>query len=913
MVDLHRHDEFSSFDGFGKSKELAALALSLGHTSLSTTNHGTIANWAQHWFDCKEAGIKPILGVEAYFKPSEDIEGRGWHLCLYAKNFKGYENINKLMFIAEKYKYYNPIIILKDLAKYSEGVICSTACIASYTSCMIKEGNKKEAFSMLKKFKSIFDDDLYIELQPYKIDGIRTQEKVDMALMSMAKKLNIKCILTSDSHYGAKEDFDTYLKMHEIAKHGYDINATYGERYMPTEKQLIKRFVALYKDDYFDNKDDAIKYARKCIKNIEEIENKCEDNYLDDLNFGLPVYDENVDSKIVIKQKVKDGLKKRNKYKKSYVERCKFELDVIDSLGYNDYFLMVADYVNYAKDNNIPVGPGRGSGCNSLVCFALGITDVDSLMFNLDFGRFMRKDKKKMPDIDLDFATDRRDEVISYIVKKYKGHAAQIASYGLYKVDNLLNDLFKVCCEDYDNLVHNKDSKKQIMNDLKAIKKIVKQYVMSNALDEDALKMDKSYVAINNKYDNILKHFAKMFGKVRFISTHAAGVAISKDKLLTRVGMKKSKDEKIFTVFDLKDVDKVGVTKFDILGLKTMQELGELRKITNTVPAYEEWVKDEKIMKAFREGNTEGIFQYESETAKTMLMNIKCSSFNDLVAVSAMNRPGPLQLKMPEQYMYNKMNKEESENSIYYQYTKDTYGTIIYQEQIQRIVVNLAGMSWDQADKIIKMSKEGVDKGVLLYNEYYDEYVNDFVKGMKKCGMSRQEAIDLFDKFFVYSFNQGHATGYALISLEEMYYKVNYPLQYWAVKLKMQGKDDDKEKYKGCAVRDGCLIVPPHINGTALDCITKLHGDKVIQEGLCNIKGVGEKAAINIERMKPFIDYPEFEEKWQELPKEQKRTITKGTVKALQDAGCFVFTEDKMLKRIEQYNVFLYTHSCSSH
>lgn len=909
MVDLHRHDEASLFDGFGKSSELAKLALKLGHTSLSTSNHGNVANWIQHYYDCKDAGIKPILGIETYFKPVSTIEGRGYHLCLFAKNLAGYKNINRMLLKGEKNKYYNVIITFEELEQCSDGVICSTACIASYTSQMIKNGKVPLASKALNKFKEIFGDDLYVEIQPYTIDDEHTQEKVDWQLMKLARHLGIKCILTSDSHYGAKSDFDSYMKMHEIANHSsMDIERIYGERYMPTEDEIVQRFVKIYADKMGRVK--AEKFARKMINNLEEIEDKVDGNMLDDFTPTLPVYCD--DSKGEIYRLVMSGLKERGKYNKEYVKRCKFELDVIDTLQYNDYFLMVADYVNWAKRNGIVVGPGRGSCCNSLVCYALKITEVDSIYFGLDFSRFMRKDKKKMPDIDLDFQTDRRDEVLHRLLKKYKGHAAQVSNYGLYKIDNLINDLAKKCGLPTDKTV-DKETAKENAAVIKEIKTYIKKFATEDVIDFNKMKQTLKYKTYNQQYDNILKHFSKLYRKIRYFGTHAAGVAITGDSILSRAAVKKAKG-KLFTYYDLNDLDKIYITKFDILGLITMQEIKQLRDQTGVVCDYSKIVLDGKLIENFRRGNTIGIFQFESGAARQILDNIHCDCFNDLVAVNAMNRPGPLSLGMPAMYAENKENLDEAKNTLYYKYTKESYGTIIYQEQIQAIAVNIGQLSWDEADKIMKMMKGGAMSIAMKEDE---ELVNGmkqkFIKGARKNGMTKDDAADLFDKMITYSFNKGHATGYSLIAMEEMFYKIYYPMQFWMNKLQMTSDAQKQAQYKSEAIKSGCVIFTPHVNASAQISVRKVDGDEIIQDGLISIKGVGLKAAQTIEKYGPYMDLPDFEDKMSKLPKEEKRTVTSRVIRLLKNAGALEFRKNKYLKAVTDYNRFMYAKQLNIH
>ena len=363
--DLHRHDEYSTFDGYGKPEELAKIAKELGYNSLCTTNHGNTNGLVQTYKACKDNGLKAILGVEGYFLPKYTPQTRGYHLILIAKNLVGYGNMNRIQYEGDMQKYYNPIWDFSILEEHSEGLICTSACVAGYLGQCIKSDNLDKAKKYLKKLQSIFGDDFYIEIQPYSVDeekeGINLQRYINIKSIELAEELGIKCILTSDSHRGRKEDWESYLKMHEVAGHNLDhIEDTYKERYMPVPGDLKKRFYKMHKADFGEVR--TKKLAMQMVKNLEEIEDKCELNYLDQLEEKLPVLYDN--SYKVLVEHVKQGLKDRGKYNKKYIDRAKEELDVIKFHHFEDYFLMVEDYVNWAKDNGIAVGPGRGSACN---------------------------------------------------------------------------------------------------------------------------------------------------------------------------------------------------------------------------------------------------------------------------------------------------------------------------------------------------------------------------------------------------------------------------------------------------------------------------------------------------------------------------------------------------------------------
>ena len=907
MFDLHRHSEYSTYDGFGKFPELASLAKELGYNALSSTDHGNTNGLVQCYKACKEVGIKAILGVEGYFLPKWKEKTRGYHLILIAKNLEGYRNMNTIQFEGEKQKYYNPIWDFKLLEKYHEGLICTSACVAGYLAqCIIKD-EKDKAIKYLKKMQSIFGDDFYIEIQPYKVSEPGMQEKVNVESIKLAKKLGIKLILTSDSHRGRKEDLDTYLKMHEIAGHDLEhIRETYKDRYMPKPNDLKKRFIHMHEKDFGKTKCMAL--AKEMYYNLDEIEDKCELNYLDQLEEKLPKLGDGTDSYKTLVKHVKDGLKFRGKYNKKYIERAKEELDVIKYHHFEDYFLMVEDYVNWAKNQGIPVGPGRGSACNSIVCYALRITEVDSIYFDLEFRRFLMKERKKMPDIDLDFETSRRGEVIEYLLDKYEGHSAQICSYGLYRVDNLVNDLAKVCGLPTDKEVDESDVKihKAV---IKEIKSYINEYIDEGFLLEEKLVADDRFEQYNSSYQNIMKHFLKLYEKVKYIGTHAAGVAITGGNILDYTALRiDSKTGRYFTSYDLVDIEDIGVIKFDILGLTTMSELGDCRKVTGT-PGFDiSMIEDKEVIKAFSEGNCNGVFQLDKESVQKLLLNIHTNCFNDVVAASAMNRPGPLKQHMPEIYAANKeafeMGEEGQRIPAFDKYLQKTYGTIIYQEQLMRMAVEIAGMTWDEAHAITKM-KIGVPKFNWYFEQEYPKFEAAFVKGSKKLGVPADQAKDIFKKFYDYSFNEGHSVGYSLISAEQMYYKVYYPDVFWYSKIKYAKNDNDFYKYCENAVKDGGVVFLPHVNYSKVkSSLRKIEGEFAIQQGLTAIKGVGEVAAnaILAERKEngPYRSLDDF------IDRLEGKKVNKRVMELLIENGALEFKKNKYIDRTKKYNSSLY-------
>lgn len=899
FFDLHRHCEYSLFDGFGKPRELVRVAKDLGYKALGISDHGTISGLIQHYQACNDIGIKPVMGCEVYFQPKYDKDNpqrKSYHLCLFVKNLQGYKNLCHIMTKANiEQFYYKPIVDLKLLEQYSDGLICTTACIASYTSQAILNGHRDMADKLLDKFKAIFKNDLYVEIQPYKIDDSGTQQRTDYELMQIAKRKKIKCVLTSDSHFGSKEDFDTYCKMHEIGKTTLDVRKTYSERYMPSEYEIAERFAKIYKKKFKN----PMQIAERFIDNMKEIYDKVEDNILDGLQLELPDLHLE-DSKKELQKLVKQGLKDKGKLNKKYINRCKYELDVINYHGFADYFLIVRDYITWAKEHGIEVGKGRGSVCNCEIAYAIGITEVDSIKYNLDFSRFMRKEKKTLPDIDIDFETDRRQEVIDYVIQKYKGKAIQICSYGMYGVDNLVNDLASVCglitTKEVDEIEANEN--KKVVSEIKSY---IKSFVIDDELDMNALLNGYKTIELNDKYDNIIKHFSKLYGKIKYLGKHAAGVAVVGTDIsdYTCVIMRDKKTGALSSCFDKDDLEHINCVKFDMLGLKTMSEMRELEEYTGHIVS-EEDEQDKNVIEQFRLGNTSGIFQMEKSAPRKILDMIKCDCVNDIIAVNALNRPAPLQLHMHETYAHNKLSGKVDKTTPYYKYTEETYGTMLYQEQTVEVAQKVGHLTAQQSFDMLKIMKKQENLTKPEYIPIIEQMKEDFYKGCKSEGFTREQTDSIWASMLIYGFNKGHSTAYALISIDQMYYKVYYPTEFWYVKMKYAGNDADIFKYSECAVKDNAVVMLPHVNYSAKTSMRKVDGERVIQQGLSIIKGVGDKAgeAIEEERKKNgvFKDYDDFYDRC------KGRAVTEKVIRILKEQGALEFNKNKYLSRVVKYN-----------
>ncbi len=500
-----------------------------------------------------------------------------------------------------------------------------------------------------------------------------------------------------------------------------------------------------------------------------------------------------------------------------------------------------------------------------------------------------------MPDIDLDFETARRDEVIKYILNRYKGKSAQIGSYGLYQVDNLLNDLAKVCGVE----------EKSTLDTMKAT---IKDIIGDNTyFDYESCKNDPKIKDWNKRYKNIIKHFSKLNKSIRYLGTHAAGVVVTGKPLLDYAGVrfiKSGNEVRKALVYDLLDAELVNIIKFDVLGLKTQEQIVELEKITGK-ELEEDWFEDEAILREFAEGKTDGIFQFEKSAAKNILRSIKADCFEDVCAASAMNRPGPLSMKMPETYAENKFNANYKRD-LYYDHTRETHGTVVYQEQLISICRNIGKLDWEDTDKVLKMMKTGSMKEAAkrMIEENFQEMNEKFIAGAISNGMDKKDADSLFEKLAVYTFNKGHSVGYTIISFQEMFYKVYYPTEYWFVKVKHAGNEADMAKYKQLALQQGILFFLPHVNYSCDTTLREVDGEKVIQEGLSVLKFVGTKAAKVIEderkRNGPYKSKEDF------VNRVPKRTVNSRVISVLEEQGALEFNKKIYEKRTIKYNSALY-------
>ena len=873
------------FDGFDKVKNIVAYAKELGHKAVGLSDHGNACGILQLYKECKAADLKPLMGCEVYFQPSFNPENKRYHLCLYAYNAQGYANLCRIISEANEHNFYRYMHVdFNLLQRYSEGLICTSGCIAGFISQALDKSKPETADKAIKKFKSIFGDNFYIEIQPMKIDDEGTQERVNEQLMDLADANKVKCVLTTDSHFTRASDFDSYVMMHRLGKIGSSkgegfpiekIESTYRERYMHSEKEIIAKFKRMHpKRD-----------VSKLLEAMDEIYDKVDIEL--DFSPSIPKCDDfdNVEKALV--DVCKQKLKATGRWTKQYIERTKYEVGVIKAHGLCDYFMIVRDYVQWAKDNDIYVGPGRGSCGGSLVTELLGITEIDPIVVGTDFDRFLRPDKKKMPDIDLDFENGRQQEVIEYIINKYQGRASKISTFGYYKSANLINDLCKV----YE--IPAEESKR--------IKSIISARVPDMAhfefedIEYDDIIRDPNVREIDREYKGFVKHFCKLCGQTKYYGQHPAGVLVTNGDISQYVPLMKIKGQLICS-YDKYDVEGVDMVKFDVLALKTMNVLHEIERTTGDRFDRRTAALDTmaEVYRRFSEGDSLGIFQLNKAAARGILRDISADNIQDLIAAISLNRPGTLKLKTHEQYASNKSEVDTS--TPWYPYTDDAYGSIIYQEHVMRICRGLADMPMDRVDKLMKFKFSEEERGHLK---------EEFIAGAKKKSKLPESITGpLFDAMALYMFNKGHGAGYALISEWMMYHKVKHPTEFWFATLKWEYDDAKKRDYLSEAAADGILMFLPHVNYSSDYSIRKVEGESVIQVGYSTIKGVGPTAAkvIEDERKKggPFKSYDDFYDRC------KGRQVTTRVIDALKSEGALDFDKKNYISRVVKYNSTLY-------
>ena len=851
---LHVHTEYSLLDGSSKIKELAARAKELGFDSMAITDHGAMYGVIEFYRAARAAGIKPIIGCEVYVSPGsrfdrETVHGedRYYHLVLLAENNQGYQNLMKI--VSKGYVdgfYYKPRVDEEVLRTYHEGIIALSACLAGEIPRLLEKGLYEEAKAAAKKHLEIFGEGNYfLELQDH---GIPMQRQVNQALLRMSAELHIPLVATNDCHYIYAEDWEAHdiLLCIQTGKKVSDENRMRyegGQYYVKSEEEMRALFP----------------YAPEAIENTHKIAERCNV----EIEFGvtkLPRFDvpEGYDAWGYLNALCAQGFKERYPEDDGTLrERLNYELGVIQSMGYVDYFLIVWDFINFARSHGIAVGPGRGSAAGSIVAYSLKITDIDPIRYQLLFERFLNPERVSMPDIDVDFCYERRQEVIDYVVEKYgKDQVAQIVTFGTLAARGVIRDVGRVMdlpyslCDQVSKMV---PAELNITLDL-ALKKNPELKALYDT-DEQVHKL----IDMSKKLEGLPRH----------TSMHAAGVVIARTAIDEYVPLSRGADGTITTQFTMTTLEELGLLKMDFLGLRTLtviqDAVGMIEKDRGVRLDMETIDYDDKaVMDSLGTGKNEGVFQLESGGFKTFMKELKPTHLEDIIAGISLYRPGPMDF-IPK-YLKGKSDPA----SITYScpqlepILKPTYGCIVYQEQVMQIVRDLAGYTLGRSDLVRRaMSKKKAD---VMEKERRNFVYGNPEEGVKGCianGIDEKVANQIYDDmidFAKYAFNKSHAAAYAVVAYQTAYLKYYYPKEFMAALLTSVMDNVTKVSEYILACRNmGIAILPPDINEGYGGFSVSGNG---IRYGLSAIKSVGRSVVETIlaerEAGGPFATLEDF-------------------------------------------------------
>jgi len=873
FVHLHLHSQYSLLDGACKIDKLIELARDYCMPAVAITDHGNLFGAIDFYLQAMQGGIKPIIGCEAYITPGSRFEKGGGlkgknanHITLLAKNEAGYKNLVKLVSLSflEGF-YYKPRIDRDILAKYAGGLIGLSGCMHSELSKFILDGDYNKAEDILSFYKEIFDKDcFYVEIQDQLLPE---QRKLVKESVSLAKKAAVPYVATNDVHYLRRE----HSYAHEV------LLAVQTQTTIDDPGRL-----RLASDQFYfkspDEMKDVFSELPEAIENTLRIAEKCnlelEFNKVQLPEFNPP--EENYSPKEYLRYLCKQSLEKKypvvdNKVK----ERLDYELNAINRLGFTSYFLIVRDFINFARENSIPVGPGRGSAAGSIVSYLLGITSIDPLRYGLLFERFLNPDRVSMPDIDIDFCYEGRQRVIDYVIAKYgKGNVAQIITFGTLQARAAIRDVARalnIPYQDADRIA------KLIPQDadMNIARALTVEPVLSRMMKQDA------------KVKQLIEIAQVLEGLCRHVSIHAAGVVISDKPLMDVIPLYKVPDGEIITGFDMTSIDKVGLMKMDFLGLRTLTMIDECRKIIKRTKNIELDIEniptdDLKTYEFLSEGDSTGVFQLESEGMRSLLMRLKPEKFEDLIAILALYRPGPLGSGMVDDFIKRRSGAVaiKYEHSLLEPILKETYGIILYQEQAMQIASSLAGFTMSEADLLRRaMGKKLSD--VMSQQE------EKFIQGAKTYNVSEKKAKKIFDliqKFAGYGFNKSHSTAYAMISYRTAYLKAHFFLEFTTALLSSEMHNTDKLKeYLRYAQKKKITILGPDVNEsyarfTYVD-------DNTIRFGLSAVKNVGLHAIESI--IEARRNNGKFESIFDFCKRVDSRAVNKKVIESLIKTGAF--------------------------
>jgi DNA polymerase-3 subunit alpha len=875
---LHVHTQYSLLDGAIRIDRLIARAREFGMDSVAITDHGTMHGVLDFYQQAHKAGIKPIIGCECYVAPRRltdktplDHQGTT-HLVLLAENMQGYQNLCHMLSVAQiQGFYYKPRIDKELLQAHHQGLIGLSACLHGEIPSLIKQEKLEQAAQAAVWYQKLFGErHFFMEVQN---NGIPIQEKVNQALKDIGQRQSIPLVASNDCHY---------LNAGDVRAHGVLLCIQTGKTIHDSD-----RFKFSTDQLYFKSKQemaDSFGEYPGALDNTVDIAARCDVSF--DFNtYHFPKFGTNgdVDEAAEFERQVREGydniikrLKKRQPDldEPTYRQRIDYEIKIITEMGFTGYFLIVADFIQYAKSNDIPVGPGRGSAAGSLVAYCLGITDLDPISNGLIFERFLNPSRKSMPDIDVDFCINGREDVFKYVVDRYGGgdYVAQIITFGKLKTRAVIRDVGRALDIP--------------LKEVDAIAKMVPD-VLNISLD-DALQQEPRLQALadeKREIGDLIDICRVLEGLPRHASTHAAGVVIGDRPLMNYLPLYRGKNEEIVTQFDMKCVEKIGLVKFDFLGLRNLtviaNALEQIEAQGQTPPDLANLdFEDRETFQLLSAGDTTGVFQLESSGMKDLLVRMKPECFDDVIALVALYRPGPLDSGMVDDFVERKHGRKKVEYLVpqLEPILKETYGVIVYQEQVMRIAGELANYSMAEADDLRKAMGKKI-AAILA------EHRERFLKGCRDNDIDAAKAEQLFDlikKFGGYGFNKSHSAAYALIAYQTAYLKAHYPTAFLAALLTSEMHSiDGVVKYIAECRNHHTAVLPPDINASS-NTFT-VHGD-AIRFGLVAVKNVGEGAieAIIEERSNgPFESLFNFCERidW--------RKVNKRVIESLIKCGAF--------------------------
>jgi DNA polymerase-3 subunit alpha len=897
FVHLHLHSQYSLLDGAIRFDELCELAKKYRMEALALTDHGNLFGAIEFYQTAIKHGIKPILGCEIYIAPKSRFEKKGgeggegsFHLTLLVKNRTGYFNLLKLVSLAHlEGFYYKPRVDKELLFRYHEGLIALSGCPKGEVAFYLSRGEMKRALEAAREYQRIFDQGrFFIEIQR---TGIENQEQINGGLLEVARQLDLRWVATNDCHYLHRQD----AKAHEVL-----LCIQTGKTLQDPDRMRFQT-----EEFYFKSPEEMMELfsdlpeALSCSVEIAEqcnLELRFEEKHIPKVSIPSGESPESYLEKLAregLERRFSTSLKKVPPERRSiYQKRLGEELQIIQSMGFSGYFLIVSDFIRFAKENRIPVGPGRGSVAGSLVAYALQITDLDPIEYDLIFERFLNPGRKSsMPDVDVDFCMDRRNEVLQYVMEKYgKENVAQIITFGKMQARAVIRDVGRVLGMPY--------------AEVDRIAKLIPGAPLNLTL-EQALEREpklKEMVEKDQKVASLFQIAKSLEGLVRHASTHAAGVVISNKPLTEYLPLYRGQDGEVITQYAMKEVEAIGLVKFDFLGLKTLTMIHHAIELIEKnrgvrIDLSEIPLDDPKVYASLATGSSLGLFQLESEGMKNLLIRLKPESFKEIIALIALYRPGPLDSGMIEEFIKRRHGVEPIiyEHPLLEGILKDTYGVIVYQEQVMRIASTLAHFSLEDADNLRRaMAKKDALEMVKQKEK--------FLEGAKRNRIPLRKAEKIFEQmetFGRYGFNKSHSAAYALLAYQTAYLKTHFPIEFMAALLTSEAQNAEKiMRYLAECREMGITILPPDINESYRNFTV---AGNQIRFGLAAVKNVGDAAIEVILRERE--ERGKFRSLYDFCRRVDLRKVNRRVIESLIKCGAFDFTKvyrSQMLTALEE-------------